>query len=45
MEKYKNKIIGVLIFGIMLKVERLPNAALVFMLSSMALSLYYLLKK
>jgi len=44
MEKYKNKIIGVLIIGIMMKVEGLPNSAIVFMLSSMALSLYYLRK-
>tara|TARA_A100001201_G_scaffold2691_1_gene6780 strand:+ start:561 stop:698 length:138 start_codon:yes stop_codon:yes gene_type:complete len=45
MEKYKNKIIGILIFGIMMRVEMLPYSAVVFMLSATALAIYYFNKK
>jgi hypothetical protein len=44
MEKYKNKMIGVTIIGIVLKVESLPLASIVLLIGLLGLSVYYLRK-
>jgi len=45
MEKYKNKIIGALIISVIMKLEMIPGASAVFLLSSTTLAVYYFLKK
>ena len=45
MEKYKNKIIGALIISLIMKLEMIPGASSVFLLSATTLAIYYFNKK
>ena len=45
MEKYKKKKIGALIISVIMKLEMIPGASLVFLLSSTTLAIYYFNKK
>ena len=45
MEKYKKKKIGALIISVIMKLEMIPGASLVFLLSATTLAIYYFNKK